>query len=174
MKRILILIALCTFAFAATSCRKDDGTIHTPDNDMSVTAKVTITKDGSNDKTVTLFKEMAVYRESSMEGKSWLTALSGGKMVYDAFMLSIYFDCIDNLNVGDTIIPSRCMFSFFYSSDSNATTHEYEGTISLADKSADQVIIHFDKVKFTCSFGEYIIDGYLNCPLYERYDTQDE
>ena len=174
MKRTLILIALCTFAFAATSCRKDDGTIHTPDNDMSVTAKVTITKDGSNDKTVTLFKEMSVYRESSMEGKSWLTALSGGKMVYDAFMLSIYFDCIDNLNVGDTIIPSRCMFSFFYSNDSNATTHEYEGTISLADKSADQVIIHFDNVKFTCSFGEYIIDGYLNCPLYERYDTQDE
>ena len=95
MKRRLILIALCTFAFAATSCRKDDGSIRTPDNDMSETAKVIITKDGSNDKTVTLFKEMAVYRESSMEGKSWLTALSGGKMVYDAFMLSIYFECIE-------------------------------------------------------------------------------
>lgn len=169
MKRTLILIALCTFAFAATSCRKDDGTIHTPDNDMSVTAKVIITKSGSNDETETLFREMAIYRGSDMEGKSWLTALSGGKMVYDAFMLSIYFDCIDNLNVGDTIIPSRCMFSFFYSSDSNATTHEYEGTISLADKSADQVIIHFDNVKFNCSFGEYTINGYLNCHLYDRY-----
>ena len=169
MKRTLVLIALCTFAFAAASCRKDDGTIHTPDNDMSVTAKVIITKEGSNDETVTLFKEMAIYRESSMEGKSWLTALSGGKMVYDAFMLSIYFDCIDNLNAGDTITPSSCMFTFFYSSDSNATTHEYEGAISLADKSADEAIIHFDNVKFTCSFGEYTIDGYLNCPLYDRY-----
>ena len=174
MKRRLILIVLCTFAFAATSCRKDDGSIRTPDNDMSETAKVIITKDGSNEETMTLFSKTAVYRKSELEGKSHFMASSGGKMVYDAFMLSIYFECIDNLNAGDTIIPSRCMFSFFCSSDSNATTYEYEGTISLADKSADQVIIHFDKVKFTCSFGEYIIDGYLNCPLYERYDTQDE
>ena len=174
MKRRLILIVLCTFAFAATSCRKDDGSIRTPDNDMSETAKVIITKDGSNEETMTLFSNTAVYRKSELEGKSHFIASSGGKMVYDAFMLSIYFECIDNLNAGDTIIPSRCMFSFFYSSDSNATTYEYEGTISLADKSAEQVIIHFDNVKFTCSFGEYIIDGYLNCPLYERYDTQDE
>ena len=169
MKRRLILIVLCTFAFAATSCRKDDGSIRTPDNDMSETAKVIITKDGSNEETMTLFSKTAVYRKSELEGKSHFMASSGGKMVYDAFMLSIYFDCIDNLNAGDTITPSSCMFTFFYSSDSNATTHGYEGTISLADKSAEQVIIHFDNVKFTCSFGEYIIDGYLNCPLYERY-----
>ena len=171
MKRRLILIALCTFAFAATSCRKDDGSIRTPDNDMPETAKVIITKDGSNEETMTLFSKTAVYRKSELEGKSHFMALSGGKMVYDAFMLSIYFECIDNLNAGDTIIPSRCMFSFFYSSDSNATTYEYEGTISLADKSEDQVIIHFDNVRFTCSFGEYAIDGYLECPLYERKES---
>ena len=168
MKRTLILIALCTLAFASTSCSKDSGNNRRPDIDTSETARITIARTDSHDEIVTLFSDMAVYRNSDLEGKSHLSASSGGKMVYDAFMLSIYFDCIDNMNVGDTITPSRCTFSFFYSSDTNATTHEYEGTISLADKSADHVIIHFDKVKFTCLFGEYAVDGYLSCPLYER------
>ena len=88
MKRRLILIALCTFAFAAASCRKDDGNIRTPDNDMSETAKVIITKDGSNEETVTLFSKTAVYRKSELEGKSHFMASSGGKMVYDACSLS--------------------------------------------------------------------------------------
>lgn len=169
MKRTLTLIALCALVFTATSCSKDEGTMYESDIDMSETAKVTITRAGSSDNIVKLFSDMAVYMESDQEGKSWFSAFSGGKMVYDAFILSIYFDCIDNLNAGDTITPSRCWFSFFYSSDSNATAHEYEGTISLAKKSKDNVIIHFDMVKFTCSFGEYTINGYLNCPLYESY-----
>ena len=169
MKRTLILIALCTFAFAAASCSKDDGNNRRPDIDTSETARITIARTDSHDEIVTLFSDMAVYRNSDLKGKSHLSASSGGKMVYDAFMLSIYFDCIDNLNVGDRIIPSRCMFSFFYSSDSNATTYEYEGTISLADKSADQAIIHFDNVRFICSLGEYTIEGYLICPLLEKY-----
>ena len=53
---------------------------------------------------------------------------------------------------------------------SNATTYEYEGTIRLADKGSDFAVFHFDKVLFKCSFGEYLIDGYLNCPLLEEYE----
>ncbi len=171
MKRTLILIALCTLVFAATSCSKDNGTNRNPDIDTSETARITITKTDSHDDIVILFSNMAVYRKSDMEGKSYLSALSGGKMVYDAFLLSIYFDSIDNLNAGDTITSSKCMLSFFYSSDSNSTAYEYEGTISLAEKSKDQVTIYFDEVKFTCSFGEYLIDGYLECPLYEKMES---
>lgn len=166
MKRTLILLIICAMTCAMTSCKKDN---RLSLDDPSEVAKVTITRADSSDDIVTLFSDMAVYRESDMEGKSWLSAFRGGKMVYDAFMLSVYFDCIDNLNAGDTITPSRVMFSFFYSSDSNASTHEYKGTISLAEKSDDYVIIHFDEVRFTCSFGEYTINGNLKCPLYERH-----
>ena len=161
MKHTLLLICFCALTIAGPSCSKLDGS--------SEEAKITITRAGTSDDTVTLFRDMAVYRNSDLEGNSYFSAFSGGKMVYDAFMLSMYFECIDNLNAGDTIKPSRCMFSFFSSSDSNASTYEYKGTILLADKSKDNVIIYFDKVKFTCSFGEYTINGYLNCPLYERY-----
>jgi hypothetical protein len=62
------------------------------------------------------------------------------------------------------------MFSFVLSRDINATTYEYEGTIRLADKGSDFAVFHFDKVLFKCSFGEYLIDGYLNCPLLEEYE----
>ena len=87
-------------------------------------------------------------------------------MVDDYFWLSMYFDSTDNLNAGDMIIPDGCMFSFVFSSDSNATTHEYDGTITFIDKGSDFVVLHFDKVLFTCSFGEYLIDGYLYCTLH--------
>ena len=158
MKRIFTFLAICASALALSSCNKEDVSPEYLDRNPSKAAEV-----------VTMFKKSDVYRKSEFEGQSWLYAFSGGKMVYEAFALSIYFDCIDTLNVGDVITPSRCWFSFIYSSDSNATAHEYEGKISIADKGKDYVILDFHKVKFDCSFGEYTIDGYLNCPLYEEY-----
>ena len=116
------------------------------------------------------FPNVAVYRKSEFEGQSWLAAFSGGKMVYDMFMLSIYFDSVDQMKVGDTLKPSRFMFTFPASSDSNATTHTYDGNITLADKGDDYVILRFDKVSFSCSFGDYLTDGYLYCPLFEKYE----
>lgn len=116
-----------------------------------------------------MFRDANVYRTSDYEGQSWFCAMSGGKMVYDAFMLSLYFDSIDNLTAGDVIEPSGCWFTFFYSSNSNAWTHEYKGTITLAAKGEDFAIFHFKNVLFKCSFGEYLIDGYLECPLLEEY-----
>ena len=89
------------------------------------------------------------------------TSLHNGNFIYNivpGFMLY----------AGDVIIPSRCWFSFIFSSDSNATAYEYDGKISVAKKGKDYVILDFHQVKFDCSFGEYTIDGYLNCPLYEE------
>ena len=107
-----------------------------------------------------------------MDGQSWFVASSGGKMVYDMFMMSIYFDSIDKMKVRETLKPSRFMFSFFASSTSDATTYTYGGKISLADKGDDYVILHFDKVSVSCSFGDYVTDGYLYCPLFDEYEVE--
>lgn len=161
MKQILITIALVAAVLSGASCSKEyispEDLMQYPSKNAQITNK--------SDKSVTTFKTAEVYRRSGYEGKSWLTAKSGGKMVEDAFWLSMYFDCVDNLNAGDKIIPDSCRFSFVFSSDSNATTHEYDGNITFIDKGSDFVILHFDKVLFTCSFGEYMIDGYLYCTL---------
>lgn len=172
MKRILTYIVIAAFALIGTSCIKEGISSEDSIENSDKVAEITIKTKGENSETmVTMFRDANIYRKSDYEGQSWFCAMSGGKMVYDAFMLSLYFDCIDTLKIGDIIEPYRCMFSFFYSSDSNATTHEYQGTIKLDDKGEDFTVFHFDKVIFTCSFGEYIIDGYLNCPLLEEYMT---
>ena len=167
MKRLIIFAA----ALMTLSCTKD---YITPDelfNDASKMAKTTIkTRSDEYEDTVTWFPNVAVYRKSDFEGQSWLCAFSGGKMVYDAFMLSIYFDSIDQMKVGDTVKPSRFLFSFIFSSDGNATTHEYGGRIKVADKGDDYVILCFNKVSVNCSFGKYLTDGYLYCPLFEEYE----
>lgn len=161
MKQILITIALVAAVLSGASCSKGyispEDLMQHPSKNAQITNK--------SDNSVTTFKTAEVYRRSDYEGKSRLIARSGGKMVEDAFWLRMYFDCVDNLNAGDKIIPDSCMFSFIFSSDSNATTHEYDGTITFIDKGSDFVILHFDKVLFTCSFGEYKIDGYLYCTL---------
>jgi hypothetical protein len=72
------------------------------------------------------------------------------------------------MEIGDTLKASRSIFSFIASSDSNATTYSYNGTITLADKGDDYVILHFNKVRFSCSMGEYLTDGYLYCPLFDK------
>ena len=166
MKRLFALMTFCVSTLIWTSCNKEAMSPEHLDRHPDKTAEISITSRGSFDDTVTMFRDKDVYRKSDLEGQSWLIAHSGGKMVYDAFSLSIYFDCIDTLNAGDKINPSRCRFSFMLSSDSNATAHEYKGSISLAAKGNDYVIIHFNKVTFNCSFGKYTIDGYLECPLH--------
>lgn len=166
MKRLFFTIF--TIALMATSCSKD-GYISPEElfKDSSKAAKITITTKGENpETTVATFKSHPVItKKSEIAGQSWLWATSGGKMVYDFFILSIYFEDIDNLKVGDTINPSRFMFSFPASSNSEATTHTYDGNISIADKGDDYVILHFDKVSFSCSMGDYLTDGYLYCNL---------
>lgn len=165
MKRIFTIITFTAIILTGASCSTEyispEDLLDHPSKNAQITNK--------SDKSVTTFKDVDVYRRSDDVGKSWLIAKSGGKMVDDAFWLSIYFDCVDNLNAGDVIIPDSCMFSFIYSSDSNATTHEYDGTITFIDKGADFIILHFDKVLFSCSFGEYLIDGYLYCTLHNEH-----
>lgn len=166
MKRFLI-ISCYAIALILTSCSK--ASYISPDElfkDSSKAAKTTITtKSEEAETTVATFNSPVITKRSDIAGQSRLWASSGGKMVYDAFILSMYFDNVDNLKVGDTINPSRFWFSFILSSNSEATTYTYDGTISVADKGEDYVILHFDKVGFSCSMGEYLTDGYLYCTL---------
>lgn len=172
MKRIFTLISIMTFALSVMSCSKEPVTpedlTENPDKVATVNIK---TKGEEYEETVTMFRDANVYRTSDYEGQSWFCAMSGGKMVYDAFMLSMYFESLDSLNVGDIIEPSRFWFTFYYSSNSNAWTHDYEGTISLTAKGDDFAILHFDNVLCSCLYGDYLIDGYLECPVYEEYGS---
>ena len=173
MNRITKTLTWVVALTALVSCGKN---YITPDElfkDGSKVAKTTIhTRSGEFEDTVIPFASTAVYRKSDLDGMSWLCAMSGGKMVYDSFLFSLYFDSIDRMRVGDVLNPGRFLFSFFYSSDSNATTHTYGGKITLADKGDDYVILRFDQVSFSCSFGDYVIDGYLYCPLLEEFAVE--
>lgn len=173
MKRIIAMAV----ALMALSCGKDNPYNISPVdllNNPSMVANTTITtRNGDIEETVTPFKSSAVYKKSEYERQSHFCAMSGGRMVYDAFILSVYFDDIEKMKVGDTLKTRRFLFSFFFSSDSRATTDTYEGKIKLAAKGDDYVILHFDKVLCSCSFGDYLIDGYLNCPLFEEYGAEE-
>lgn len=171
MKRIFTAITIAAFSIMGISCSKEYDSPEDFGKKPIEAAKVEISTRGDlAEKSVTFFRKAAVYRTSGFEGQSWLCASSNGKMVHELFILSLYFESIDALDAGDIIDLTRCMFSFVLSSDIDATTYEYEGTIRLADKGSDFAVFHFDKVLFKCSFGEYLIDGYLNCPLLEEYE----
>ena len=173
MKRILVLIAVLAVALPLVSCNKNKPTPEElSSNDLTVAKTAIHSKGAEYEDTVTSFRDAAVYKKSDMAGNSWFVAYSGGKKVYDAFMLSLYFDSIDNMKVGDVLHLNDVLFSFVFSSDSNASTHAYEGQVTLAEKGNDYVILHFETLRFNCSFGEYVTDGYLRCPLFEKYEHQ--
>lgn len=159
------LAAILCIAMTAVSCEKD-----TPENRVTIDwnnqAQTTFTtKSDQYEDSVTTFREATVHKTSDIEGKSWFSAGSSGGHVYDSFLLSIYFDDIKNMKVGDELRISRFMFTFFYSSDSNATTYSHGGKIILAEKTDDQVVLLFQGVTFSCSFGDYVTSGYLRCSL---------
>ena len=168
MKRIYMFLTICASALILIACSKDNISPEYLDRHPSKAAEISIVSNGTFDDTVTMFRDMKIYKEGDTEGKSWLKAYSKGKMVYDAFSLDLLFDHIDKLNPGDKITPSECCLWFIFSSNTNTAVYEYEGTISLAGKGAGYAIRYFHKVKFNSSFGEYTIDGYLDCPLYEE------
>ena len=172
MKRIIAVAV----ALMALSCTKDNPYNISPEDllkDASKVAKTTITTRGEDPgETIASFKNAAVYKKSELDGQSHFCTISDGRMVYDAFMLSIYFNNIEKMKVGDTLKTSRFVFSFVFSSDSDATTYTYNGKIRLAAKGDDYVILHFDNVKCSCSMGDYLINGYLNCPLFEEFKAE--
>ncbi|MBR5736088.1 MAG: hypothetical protein IKX60_04800 [Bacteroidales bacterium] len=172
MKRILTLSLIFIAAAMATSCGKD---LFTPDGyllDKSLVAKTTIQQKGAIQSgqedfktTIVDFGDGTVQRTSEKEGQSLLMAHSTGITVYDAFWLSAYFDCIDNMKVGDVLKPSYCWFSLILSSSSNTWAFSYAGKITLAAKGDDYVVFNFDKVTFTTDVYKYVMDGYLRCEL---------
>lgn len=110
-----------------------------------------------------------VHNDGKYDGLSWLSANSDGRMAYDMFYLSFYFDQIDNVKPGTILKHVRSVFSFPASSDSRNYTTEYKGKLSLKDKGDDYVIIHFNNVKFSVAYGDYVFDGDLQCPLLDKY-----
>ena len=173
MKRILTRFAILFLVLMTASCGKDTISPEALFNNDAKVAKTTIhTKGEEFEDTVTTFKNKTVYIKSDKEGQSWLGASSGGKMVYDFFMLSVYFDDINSMKAGDNLTIRGFHFMFAYSSDYQAYTDTYSGSITLADKGNGYVILRFNKFAFSCSFGEYVTDGYLYCPLEEQSGTE--
>lgn len=171
MKSLLMTLATVAALFAMVSCSKDYISPEELFGDETKVATIKIhTRSDEFQDTETTFKRVSAYRKSDLEGQSWFSAMSGGKMVYDAFMFSLYFDDIDRMKVGDVLKPGRFWFGFFFSSDSRAYTDSYGGKITLADRGDDYAILRFHKVTVNCSYGRYVIDGYLYCPLYDEFD----
>lgn len=176
MKRMIKLTAVICFALVGISCNKEY--ISPEDLFENPSKAAIITNTTKSDKYPDIevqFRDATVYKYSTLqegtelEEKSYLWASSGGKMVYECCAISMFFDNIDSLKAGETIEPRTFRFSFLFSSDSYASTHEYKGRIRLAGKSKTFAILHFDKVRVSCSFGDYMIDGYLYCDLEEKY-----
>ena len=171
MKHLLRTLASVSVLLALASCHKANYSSYWDPKDLdldpAVVAKTTIhfSQYYSYHDEVATFKSATIYRKSDMEGKSYFIAWSGGKMVYDMFMLSIYFDSIDELKAGDTLYPSRFLFAFPASSDSRAMTHTYEGKITVAAKGVDYVVLQFHNLSLSCYYGDYVTDGYLKCQL---------
>lgn len=169
MKRLFSALVIISAAFIFCSCSNES---ITPEELLKDSSKVAVTtmvpvNNGIPGGDVITFnlRDAAAYRNSDYEGKSWFFVRSEGKMVYDAFMISIFFDSIDKLKTGDKLNISQFRFSFVYSSDSRASTESYKGNITLAAKGDDYVILHFNKVRCSCSFGDCTTDGYIYCPL---------
>lgn len=165
MKRLLFIASVICLALMTASCVKENPGDTLTIDWIKLAQTVITTKGDTYEDTVTSFASVQVKKTSEFEGKSWFVANSDGKMVYDAFMLSIYFDDLDKLNVGDPLPIDRFMFTFFYSSNSEATTYEYQGSIFLAEKADDHIVLHFNNLSFSCSFGDYVTNGFLYCPL---------
>ena len=176
MKRIITRILLLSVAILTVSCNKEPIPGITPDELLKDGSKLAMTKidlKDSKEDAVTDFATAAVYRKSDKDGQSWLWASSGGKMVYDSFFLSIYFQNIDMMKIGETLKPSRFFFAFPASNDSSDHPTEYRGKITLADKGDDYVILEFQKVGYSCAMGDYLTDGYLYCTLKDYFDVFD-
>ena len=172
MKRLITRILLLTVAILAVACNKEPIPSITPEELLKDASKVATTEiDLKGDKAdaITDFATATVYRKSDIAGQSWLSAWSGGTMVYDIFYLSIHFQNIERMKIGETLKPSRFSFSFPASSDSGNYTQEYRGKITLAGKGDDYVILEFHNVSCSCTMGDYITNGYLYCTLEDTY-----
>lgn len=173
MKRILTQIVLLSVALLTVSCGKD---YITPDELFRDDAKIAQTKitvksdKGETTNETVPFDKVTVYKASEFSSQSWLSAWSGGRMSYNMFYLSIYFQDIEKMKLGETLKPNRASFMLPASSDSRDYTDEYSGKITLADKGDDYVILDFHKVGFSIGKGDYLIDGYLHCKLEDKFE----
>ena len=106
-------LATVAALFAMVSCSKDYISPEELFGDETKVATIKIhTRSDEFQDTETTFKRVSAYRKSDLEGQSWFSAMSGGKMVYDAFMFSLYFDDIDRMKVGDVLKPAFGSDSF--------------------------------------------------------------
>ena len=170
MKRIFTLSAILVGAVVAASCTKDLISPEELFRDETKVAKSRIyTKVEGCEDTVTTIHNKEIYRRSEKEGQSWFVGHSSGEKVHDSFMMFVYFDNIDRVRVGNKLSIRDFDFGFYYSSDSNAYTNKYSGSITVADKGDDYVILRFNNFSCSCSLGDCVTDGYLYCPLYDEF-----
>lgn len=170
MKRILTQIVLLSVALLTVSCGKDYIEFYSSEAKIAK-AKITVKSDnGETTKERVPFDRVTVYKTSEFDGQSWLSAWSGGRMSYNMFYLSINFQDIEKMKIGETLKPSRVSFSLPASSDSRDNTDEYSGKITLADKGDDYVTLSFHNVGFSIGKGDYLIDGYLHCKLEDKFE----
>jgi len=165
MKRILTLTAILSLTLMTVSCNKENPGPE-PTVDWHSMALTTITPNSdTNENAVIAFGSASVQKTSEIDGKSKFFAISNGKMVHSAFIIDFYFDNIDRVKVGQTLDISDFSLWFPFSSDSRTTTHNYSGTVSLAKKADDYVVLYFHNVSASCSFGDYVTNGAVHCSL---------
>lgn len=170
MKRIITQLAVLMAAVLTMSCSKDLISPEELFRDETKVAKSRIhTKVEGDEDMVTTIHNKEIYRRSEKEGQSWFVGHSSGKMVNDSFMMFVYFDNIDRVRVGNKLNIRDFDFGFYYSSDMNAYTDKYSGSITVADKGDDYVILRFNNFSCSCSIGDCVTDGYLYCPLYDEF-----
>ena len=179
MKHLLSLITFIAVAFLAASCSWDNLTpdnpskshsdIITPDelskDDSKVAKTIIHFSDSEVEDRSASFSTAIVYRKTDKDGLSRLTAISNGTMVADDFFLYFHFNCIDKLKVGETLNLSDFYVLINPANHFIGYTMDYDGTITIAGKGDDYVILHFNKVKWSLSPWEYTTDGYLYCTL---------
>lgn len=165
MKRILTLTAILSLTLMTVSCNKENPDPE-PTVDWHSMALTTITPNSdTNENAVIAFASASVMKKSEIDGKSEFCALSNGKMVYDAFVLNFYFNDIKRTDIGQTLDISDFSLWFPYSSDTRTNTHSFSGTVSLAEKAEDHVVLYFHQVSASNSFGEYVTNGQVYCTL---------
>ena len=117
MKHLLTCFAVFAVAIVAASCSKENISAEEFFLDSSRVAKTIIypKNDYFNDPTVTTFRDALIIKESDKQGQSMLFAASSGKLVYDCFCITIFFDDIDHIREGDTLTPNSYGLLLFFS-----------------------------------------------------------
>ena len=169
MKHLIRTLASVAVLLALASCTKANYSSFWVDPSRVAKTTIHFAEAYSFRDIVTSFNTADVFRKSDQEGKSLFTAYCMGEAGYDSFMFRLYFDNIDNMQLGGVLKPSSFSLSFLLSSDLFSSASSYEGKIYLVSRGKDYIILNLDNVRCRCIYGEYVTDGYLKCQLCNEF-----